>query len=485
MSDNDSTLRVAFQTGAELADEDHLYAERASGKQTLSGLYEFKVVVRHERDGGLDDETIDELLNHGARLGLRRGSAGVGDVHGIINRVEMLPTSGPRVSFYELTIVPKLWRLTLVTRSRVFQDMSHLEVVLEVLRLHGLDPDTHVFDETEEEYPPREYVVQYRETDYAFVRRLLSHNGIHLSFGQDPGTETILLGDRNAAFRSLQEHDELVYHPHDAPPPDNYPAVWAVRRVRQPRVRSVVLRDYNWRVPHHPLRSEEAVDETTGYGFLDLFGDHFRDDEQGARLSTIRSEEQRVGGDLLLGETSLRDVRPGSCFDLTGHPCQVLNRRYVVIETSEQMADGHAYANTFTAIPFDVTYRPPLLPWPRVEGVVNAIVDGASRSTATPIDDDGRYRVVIPFDEAAAAGGSASRWVRRAQPSAGAGYGMHFPLHIGTEVAISHINGDPDRPVILGAVPNASTTSPVVGTNAPQSRIRTGSGVVIELDDDC
>ncbi|HBQ14767.1 MAG TPA: hypothetical protein DEF51_27775 [Myxococcales bacterium] len=75
--------------------------------------------------------------------------------------------------------------------------------------------------------------------------------------------------------------------------------------------------------------------------------------------------------------------------------------------------------------------------------------------------------------------------MRRAQPSAGEGYGMHFPLHIGSEVAIVHVNGDPDRPLIVGAVPNAATQSPVIAGNAPQSRIRTGSGVVFELDDDC
>lgn len=85
------------------------------------------------------------------------------------------------------------------------------------------------------------------------------------------------------------------------------------------------------------------------------------------------------------------------------------------------------------------------MPWPKIDGVINAIVDGERQSTGTSIDDEGRYRVVLPMDEAGTSGGSASRWVRRAQPSAGAGYGMHMPLHIGTEVAIAHVNGDPSR----------------------------------------
>ena len=202
----------------------------------------------------------------------------------------------------------------------------------------------------------------------------------------------------------------------------------------------------------------------------------------------MRAEEQLVGRETFTGKTSLRGVQPGSWFELEHHPNPDLNQRYVVTSTREMMDDGHTYVCEFTAIPFSVTYRPPrTVRWPRIEGLVNAIVDGDSgnRSTAAPLDDAGRYRVLLPFDEAAADGGRASRLVRRVQPSAGAGYGMHFPLHIGTEVAVGHVNGDPDRPMIVGAVPNASTQSPVSGANAPQSRISTGSGLVFELDDDC
>ena len=147
---------------------------------------------------------------------------------------------------------------------------------------------------------------------------------------------------------------------------------------------------------------------------------------------------------------------------------------------------GSGYTSTFRAIMFETAYRPERgTPWPRIEGIVNAKIDGEARSTATPIDDEGRYKVVIPYDTKAVGGGKASRWVRMAQPSAGNGYGMHFPLHIGTEVAIMHVNADPDRPIIIGAVPNTETMSPVSSSNATHSQIRTGSGLLIEFDDDC
>jgi type VI secretion system secreted protein VgrG len=115
---------------------------------------------------------------------------------------------------------------------------------------------------------------------------------------------------------------------------------------------------------------------------------------------------------------------------------------------------------------------------------MHARVDGVQVGRAAPIDAHGRYRVLLPWDLYAEEGGRASRWVRMAQPHAGPGYGMHFPLHIGTEVLLAHVGGDPDRPVIVAAIPNPDTTSPVTSVNATQSRIQTRSGIVVEFEDD-
>lgn len=474
--------RVVFQTAANLG-EGRLVAERASGSQQLSGLYDFTVRVQWDEDGGLDRETIDAVLRDPARLGLTQGTDG--SVYGLVRRVEMQPVHAPRPTHYDLALVPNLWRLSLVKRSRVYRDRSHLDVVKDVLTQHGFREREHFVDHTEESYPTHESIVQYRETDLEFVRRLLAHNGIHFHFMQDPGGEVLVLGDRNAAFEPVQHEDQLVYHAHDFAPDDGEARVWDLRRVDQAGTRRVVAREYNWRTPRTPLRAEQTVDTESGYGFRDLWGEHFQDDAQGRRLAQIRAELSRVQQEVYVGKTSFRGVQPGSTFELSRHPHESCNQRYLVIATDERMDDGHEYVNEFKAIPFRVTYRPQTLPWPRVDGILNAIVDGEQRATATPIDADGRYRVVLPFDETSTSGGRASRWVRRLQPSAGAGYGQHFPLHIGTEVAVACINGDPDRPVIVGAVPNAATPSPVSAGNATQSRIRSGSGIVIELDDDC
>ena len=283
------------------------------------------------------------------------------------------------------------------------------------------------------------------------------------------------------------EHDALEHSTLEVPPTDEAPVVWGLRRHRRPRPRSVVVRDYNWRTPQQPVRALHAADERSGLGWVDLYGEHVADETEARRLARVRAEELMVEHDVIEAKTVLRSVQPGSWFELTAHPNPELNRRYLVIHTDERLADGgHSYLNAFRAIPFEAPFRPArTVPWPRVEGLTNAIVDGESRSTATPLDAQGRYRVVLPYDDGAQPGGRASRWVRRAQPSAGEGYGTHFPLHIGAEVALAHVNGDPDRPIIVGAVPNAATPTPVSATNATHSRIRSGSGVTIEMDDDC
>ena len=136
-------------------------------------------------------------------------------------------------------------------------------------------------------------------------------------------------------------------------------------------------------------------------------------------------------------------------------------------------------------LPLGVPYRPPrVTALPRILGLMHARVDGEQDGTPAPIDDQGRYRVLLPFDGVGELGGRATRWIRRAQVYAGPAYGMHFPLHIGTEVLLAHLGGDPDRPVIVGAVPNPATASPVIDANATQSIVRTKGNIVEEWEDD-
>ena len=142
------------------------------------------------------------------------------------------------------------------------------------------------------------------------------------------------------------------------------------------------------------------------------------------------------------------------------------------------------YRARFTSIPATVPFRPPRrTPWPRIDGVINAHIDADSNGDYAQIDGEGRYKVKLPFDVGTTKGLASSRWIRMAQAYAGPGYGNHFPQHKGTEVLLAHVDGDPDRPIIVGAVPNAVTPGTVMDKNASQSVMQTASGIRLELED--
>src|SRR5262245_35052404 len=136
------------------------------------------------------------------------------------------------------------------------------------------------------------------------------------------------------------------------------------------------------------------------------------------------------------------------------------------------------------AIRADTQFRPRrATPWPRVHGLVGAVVDGEADSEYAQIDEQGRYKVKLKLDESDLRGGKASTWVRMIQPHGGSVEGWHFPLRKGTEVVLAFLGGDPDRPVIAGVAPNAHTPSPVTGLNHTTNVIQTGGRNRIEMED--
>ena len=147
--------------------------------------------------------------------------------------------------------------------------------------------------------------------------------------------------------------------------------------------------------------------------------------------------------------------------------------------------DGAApWANHFEAIPSDVPFRPErITPLPKIHGLLNAVVNGAIRGDYAELDDAGRYRLRMSYDRSGRIDLGATHPVRMMQPHAGAGYGMHFPLRPGIEVLVGFVNGDPDRPVIVGTAPNPITSSPVEQSNQTQNVLRTGSNNEVVIED--
>jgi uncharacterized protein involved in type VI secretion and phage assembly len=194
---------------------------------------------------------------------------------------------------------------------------------------------------------------------------------------------------------------------------------------------------------------------------------------------------------VLSGVSEVPRIAAGGRFTLDDHPKIVgeLLVTEVRHEAKQPTALGgggatQVYRSELRAIDAKTTYRPPrVTPKPRVHGAISGVIETASGGQYAELDDQGRYHVRFMLDQGGAPKGSASSLLRMAQPHAGPGYGFHFPLRDGVEVMLTCIDGDPDRPIITGAVPNPTTPTTVSSGNATRNVIRTGGGTEINIDD--
>ena len=479
------TLR--FYSDAEDVDLAALELRRVEGHEALSTPYAFRLELSTTLDGGLSDESIDAWLARPCHF-----TFGDTQVSGILEEVRLLNTADPTNVGYEAVLVPRVAALAQTVGSRVFQILSVVDIIKSVLVRHGVPFEIN----TTSTYPVHEYVVQYAESDLAFISRLMEHWGIFYFFEQRPDGEVLVLADGNASCVKREGLDDLRFDP--SPTSIVAGSVLEMCRTHRPRTGSLFVRDYNWRTPYADtqghmtarmlqLRATAAVDASTGRGEQWRYGDHVKDEAEAATIATVRAQQMVSERVVYSGALLSPGISPGHRFEVVGMPLAELDQEYLLtrLEWSVTSGQGAAVSQRFEAIPFTIAYRPPLgTPKPSIAGFMHAVVDGEVHGAAAPIDALGRYKVLMPYDAAATPGGNSSRWVRMAQPSAGPHHGMHFPLHIGTEVAVIHLGGDPDRPVILGSVPNVDTISPVVTDNASMSRIRTRGSILIELEDD-
>jgi len=479
-------LRLRFETLSGAIDPETVELVGVRGRAELCRPYEYALDLNVTVDAGLDQSAIDDLLKQPCRItfGPEHDMA---ELHGILRKVAVPSTHAPMPVKYRVWLVPKLWTLSQVRRSRVFQELDAPGIVTAVLEELGFEADTHFEWHLAQSYPVSEYTVQYQETDLDFVHRICEHFGLFYFFRQDPDGEVVVFTDDNATCVELENHETLPFEATDAA---SWSGVTELSRELTPRPQMVLLRDYNWRTPSVGLQAESAVDEATGRGFHNEYGQHFKTPSDGNALAQVRAEELMVTRDVFAGRCRVPGLLPGHKVEISGYPLLDFDQPYLLTAVEQEIAGGEGegaltFASRFEAIPYRVPYRRPrTTPKPKIEGVMHATVDGEVPGTAAPIDEYGRYKIVFPFDLVGEMGGKASRWVRLAQPSSGTGYGIHFPLHIGVEVAVAHLDGDPDRPIIMNSPPNAETITPVNDANPTQSEIVTKTGIRLTWDDD-
>ncbi len=464
-----------------LPDDTHVVGFK--GKEGLSELYGFEIGLLT----GSDSFNQDEAVMGRATLGFELGAGAPPYLfHGVLAAVELLHTFDDR-ALYRAVLVPKLWQLTLTQHSNVWVDKAIPDIIKEVLEWSGLGPEEFEL-QLDGSYPKREFVAQYKESNYAFICRWMEREGMYYFFEQGDEQEKLVILD-GKSFDDAADMPRVRYRPLSEGDTMALEAFDAFRCKSNALPAAVEMLDYDYLHPSLEVRGEAPV-ASDGIGEVSSFGDNFLTPDQGNRLAQLRAEQLLARQKVVTARGRVFHLRSGYPFRLDEHPRGDINDKiYLVTHLTHygnQSADlprvkellgleaDQEYICELRAIFGEVQYRSQdRHRWPRIDGYEGATVCGEADSQFAQIDEHGRYRVRIKFDESDLGDGKASTWVRMQQPYGGGHEGFHFPLVKGTEVLLVFMGGDPDRPVIAGAAPNAETPSPVVQANQTQCRITT------------
>ncbi len=414
-------------------------------------------------------------------------------VHGVVSTFTRLSRSVDETR-YAVTLVPRLAQLDHSRYHAIYQNQSVVAIVEQVLReRHDFTGSDFLF-QLVNDYPVREYVCQWGESDLTFISRLLSEVGIGYRFEMDAR----LNRDVVVFFDDQQHYVKTASLPLRLPSgldANGAEAVWGLEVSHRTVTGSVVHQDYNYRTALSGMQVTEAVaadDPMTGETYR--YSANYRaagkgeETESGAFYARLHHERALNGQQVVSGKSTSVLLAPGQLVDVTGDIPGVMQSGLVITSvTVERAGRDSSYEVSFTAMPYreTVCYRPALLARPVIAGTVPARVSSVNKhDTYAWLDGMGRYRVKMDFDRDSWKAGYESLWVRLAKPYAGETYGFHLPLLDGTEVAIAFEEGNPDRPYIAYALHDSRHPDHVTQENNKRNVIRTPSNNKLRLDDE-
>lgn len=448
------------------------------GREALSQLFEFEVDMVSP-SFNLD---LKKLLGTSLTIEVTDGGA-PRFLNGTVVRFELVGRANEtgRHYVYRALVQPWLWYLTRTTDCRIFQNKSVPEVLDEVLGKYGFEFEKRLTGS----YRPWEYCVQYQESDFAFVSRLMEHEGIAYHFEHANNSHLLVLADDTGGYRKLPGYATIPYRPRDRVLHAMEPCIDQWRASEQITSGRVMLDDFDFKKSRASLQSvrqdPKGHDHSTYevYEWLGGYSEH----QQGDTYARIRLQELQCAHELAAGHTNVVGMAPGYLFEMTHCPRESDNREYLVTETRYDLQEPEYSTGTgtesvcqfdFTVLPSNVPYRPARkTPKPRTNGPQTATVVGPEEIWT---DRFGRVKLQFRWDRYGQSDENSSCWVRVSSNWAGANYGtMHMP-RVGQEVIVDFIGGEPDRPIITGRVYNNDQMPPwELPANATASGILTRS----------
>ena len=451
-----------------------LVFHRMTAREELSRLSVFEIDLLSER-GDIDaNKILGQKVT--VKLTLRDGSARC--FNGYVTRFQHSGTVGRRHS-YHASVRPWLWFLTRTADCRIFQDKTVPEIIQQVFADHKV---ADVRDALTATYRKHNYCVQYRETDFNFVSRLLEQEGIDYFFTHAENQHTLVLADAASAHVPTKGYEAVPYaDPAQAvrPGQENI-SQWRQAFEIQPG--QYELDDYDFEHPRAKLavcsktRRNHALAD---YAMYDYPGD-YRTVADGNQLARTRLDELQTHFDVIHGESNARGLAHGAVFKLLGQPRTDQNREYLILSTTYKLTAAVAGTGEmpndtvtckFSALNSQQPFRPQrVTPRPVMQGPQTAVVVGPA-GEEIHTDKFGRVKVQFHWDRYGQKNDLSSCWVRASQPMAGKGWGMVSIPRIGQEVIVDFLEGDPDQPIITGRVYNADQMPP---WELPANKTQTG-----------
>ncbi|WP_119459028.1 type VI secretion system tip protein VgrG [Rhodospirillaceae bacterium SYSU D60014] len=458
--------------------EDAFVLTGFEGDEQISGLFSYRLEMASSREA----IAADDLLGKPVTFHVALPGGETRCFNGIINRFAAGPMWARGYRRYYAEVVPWLWFLTRTTDCRIFQEKTVPDIVKQIFGDLGFTD----FEASgiKGKHPPRDYCVQYRESDFDFVSRLLEEEGIFYFFKHEVGKHTLVLADQRSAYVDCED-GEVEFRTGTG----MLGRISSWRPSFEFRSGKVSQQDYNFETPGTSLATTTntllKTPKLDKFEIYDYPG-RYAVKADGQALTEVRMEEQEAPYAVTSGESDCRSFSPGAKFTLVKHECRSEEGKTYVITGVRHAASDEThfagqggtptYANSFTCIPEGVTYRAPgTTPRPVVRGPQTAVVVGPSGEEIY-CDKYGRVKVQFHWDREGKKNEKSSCWMRVAQSWAGRKWGVLFTPRIGMEVLVDFLEGDPDRPIIVGCVYNADQMPPyVLPDNKTQSGIKTRS----------
>lgn len=440
------------------------------GGETLSELFSYVVQLKTPDTLNLGyvspaaNLPLKPMVGKDLCVNIELDGGGKRHISGLVTAARVVGHEGRSVT-YELRMEPWVKLLTHTSDYKAFQNKTVVDILDEVLAEYPYPVEKRLV----ESYPVRTWQVQYGETDFDFLQRLMQEWGIYWWFEHSEDSHTLVLADAISAHKACPDSPLVEWHQEGLKLDKEF--IHTITANESLRTGQWVLDDFDFTKPRSLLANTVANPRETGHATYEHYewpGDYF-DKSEGEMLTRIRMEAQRSPGSRVLGGGNIRTLMTGYTFTLENYPTAEVNQEYLLMQTllfvqdnaQHSGQDQHfTFSTRFELHPTREVFRPQrTVSKPHTKGPQSAIVTGPAGQEIWT-DQYGRVKVQFGWDRYGKMDENSSCWIRVSYPWAGKGFGMIQIPRIGQEVLVDFKNGDPDLPIIVGRTYNQDTMPP-------------------------